>query len=120
MAAALPPRLVASETDPTRIEELRQSLDTAERAFSRDAQQIGLNAAFARYGRSDAVNMGGPARATFVVGADSIGAVVSQDEPDRGRLADFERPDFERLSGFGPGLGVDGKRGHDRDDERCE
>jgi hypothetical protein len=84
MAAALPPRLVAPETDQARIEALRQSLDTAERAFSRDAQQIGLNAAFARYGRSDAVNMGGPARATFVVGADSIGAVVSQDEPDSG------------------------------------
>ena len=84
MDAALPPKLVAAETDPARIEEFRQSLDTAERAFSRDAQQIGLHAAFARYGRSDAVNMGGPGRATFVVGADSIGAVVSQDEPDSG------------------------------------
>jgi uncharacterized protein DUF4440 len=84
MDAALPPRLVAPETDQARIEEFRQSLDTAERAFSRDAQQIGLHAAFARYGRSDAVNMGGPARAAFVVGADSIGAVVSQDEPDSG------------------------------------
>jgi hypothetical protein len=84
MAAALPPKLVASETDQARIAQLRQSLDTAERAFSRDAQQIGLRAAFARYGRPDAVNMGGPARAAFVVGADSIGAVVSQDEPDSG------------------------------------
>ena len=28
--------------------------------------------------------MGGPARAAFVVGADSIGAVVSQGEPDSG------------------------------------
>ena len=84
MDAALPPKLVAAETDPARIEAFRQSLDTAERAFSRDAQQIGLRAAFARYGRSDAVNMGGPARAAFVVGADSIGAVVSQDEPDSG------------------------------------
>jgi hypothetical protein len=84
MEAALPPNLVAAETDPARIEAFRQSLDTAERAFSRDAQQIGLRAAFARYGRPDAVNMGGPARAAFVVGADSIGAVVSQDEPDSG------------------------------------
>ena len=60
MDAALPPELVAAETDPARIEAFRQSLDTAERAFSRDAQQIGLQAAFARYGRPDAVNMGGP------------------------------------------------------------
>ena len=60
MDAALPPKLVAAETDPARIEAFRQSLDTAERAFSRDAQQIGLQAAFARYGRTDAVNMGGP------------------------------------------------------------
>jgi len=84
MAPALPPRLVAPVTDPDRIEEFRQSLDTAERAFSRDAQQIGLQAVFTRYGRPDAVNMGGPARAQFVVGADSIGAVVGQDEPDSG------------------------------------
>jgi len=84
MPPALPPRLVAAETDPARVEEFRQSLDTAERAFSRDAQQIGLQAAFARYGRADAVNMGGPARARFVVGGDSIGAVVGVDEPDSG------------------------------------
>jgi hypothetical protein len=84
MAPALPPRLVPPESDPARIEEYRQSLDTAERAFSRDAQQIGLQAAFARYGRPDAVNMGGAARSQFVVGADSIGAVVGVDEPDSG------------------------------------
>jgi hypothetical protein len=84
MPPALPPRLVAAETDDGKLDEYRQSLDTAERAFSRDAQQIGLEAAFARYGRADAVNMGGPARAEFVVGADSIGAAVSQGEPDSG------------------------------------
>jgi hypothetical protein len=84
MPAALPPRLVPPDTDSTRVEAFRRSLDSAERAFSRDAQQIGLQAAFARYGRADAVNMGGPARPQFVVGADSIGAVVSQGEPDRG------------------------------------
>ena len=84
MPPALPPSLTAPETDPAKVEMFRQSLDTAERAFSRDAQQIGLKAAFARYGRADAVNMGGPGRAQFVVGADSIGAAVSQDEPDSG------------------------------------
>jgi hypothetical protein len=84
MPPALPPRLVAAETDESMVDEYRQSLDTAERAFSRDAQLIGLAAAFARYGRADAVNMGGPGRAEFVVGADSIGAAVSQGEPDSG------------------------------------
>ena len=84
MPPALPPRSVSPATDPARVEEFRQSLDTSERAFSRDAQQIGLRAAFARYGRPDAVNMGGPARSRFVLGADSIGAVVSQGEPDSG------------------------------------
>lgn len=84
MQPALPPRLVTAKTDPAKIEEFRQSLDTAERAFSRDAQQIGLQAAFARYGRPDAVNMGGPARSQFVVGADSIGAAVGVDEPASG------------------------------------
>jgi ketosteroid isomerase-like protein len=84
MPPALPPGSVAPDTEPARLEAFRQSLDTAERAFSRDAQQIGLKAAFARYGRPDAVNMGGPARPQFVVGADSIAAAVSQDEPDSG------------------------------------
>jgi hypothetical protein len=84
MPPALPPRAVSPAADSARIEEFRRSLDSAERAFSSDAQQIGLRAAFARYGRADAVNMGGPARSRFVVGADSIGAVVSQGEPDSG------------------------------------
>jgi Domain of unknown function (DUF4440) len=84
MQPSLPPRSASAETDPSRIEEFRQSLDTAERAFSRDAQQIGLRAAFARYGRADAVNMGGPGRSQFVVSADSIGVAVSEGEPDSG------------------------------------
>ena len=36
--------------------------------------------------------MGGPARAQFVVGGDSIGAVVSQGEPDSGSSAGCQRP----------------------------
>src|SRR5690606_17363681 len=46
-----------------------------ERAFSRDAQAIGLGAAFARYGSEDAVNLGtGP---EFTVGAANIGAQMN-------------------------------------------
>jgi hypothetical protein len=84
MEPALPFRLVPIASDPATVDEFRHSLDTTERAFARDAQRIGLQAAFARYGRPDAVNMGGGARAQFVVGADSIGAVVAQGEPDSG------------------------------------
>ena len=87
-ATALPPALpahrVAPSSDSAAIARFRQSLDSAERAFSRDAQTIGLQAAFARYGSADAMNMGGPARATFVTGADSIGAAVAEGEPATG------------------------------------
>jgi ketosteroid isomerase-like protein len=81
---ALPARGVAPSDDSAAIGRFRESLDTAERAFSRDAQTIGLQAAFARYGSADAMNMGGAARATFVTGADSIGVVVAEGEPATG------------------------------------
>jgi ketosteroid isomerase-like protein len=81
---ALPARGVAPSGDSGAIGRFRESLDTSERAFSRDAQKIGLQAAFARYGSADAMNMGGAARATFVTGADSIGTVVAEGEPATG------------------------------------
>ena len=71
-------------SDSALIARYRQSLDSAERAFSKDAQQIGLETAFVRYGSADAMNMGGAARAAFVVGPDSIGAVVAEGEPATG------------------------------------
>ena len=58
------------------------SLDAAERAFSAAAQQIGLGAAFARFGTSYAVNLGGPDALSFVVGADAIGASIGAGSPD--------------------------------------
>ena len=81
---ALPERPVPPSDDSALIAGYRQSLDTTERAFSRDAQQIGLEQAFVRYGGADAMNMGGAARSAFVVGPDSIGAVVAQGEPSSG------------------------------------
>lgn len=80
----LPGHAVAPSDDSTRMARYRQSLDTSERAFSRDAQQIGLRQAFVRYGSPDAMNMGGAARSAFVVGPDSIGAVVGEGEPASG------------------------------------
>lgn len=71
MSPALPERMVpAGETTPA----MMASLDSAERAFSRDAQRIGIRAAFAEYGTPDAVNVGPATRPGFVVGADAIAA----------------------------------------------
>jgi len=80
----VPARAVAPTADSSLIARYRQSLDTSERAFSRDAQQVGLRQAFVRYGSPDAMNMGGAARPAFVIGPDSIGAVVSEGEPATG------------------------------------
>jgi hypothetical protein len=74
---ALPPKMIAPVTDATAIDPHRQSLDAAERAFSSDAQKIGLGPAFAQYGSADAVNMGGPDKAEFVRGAGEIAKAVT-------------------------------------------
>lgn len=74
---ALPARLQAATADPARIQDFARSLDQAERAFSDEAQKIGLGAAFAKYGSSDAVNLGGPDDAHVVLGADKIAEAVS-------------------------------------------
>ena len=81
MAPSLPPRLVAVTTDATVLDQHRASLEQIERDFSRDAQSIGLDAAFVRYGRSDAINMGGPNEVGFVVGAAAIGRAVGAGTP---------------------------------------
>jgi ketosteroid isomerase-like protein len=81
MPPALPARLVPVSADPAVLERHRASLDEAERAFARDAQSIGLRAAFTRYGSDDAVNMGGAEEPAFVVGAAAIGAAVGAGTP---------------------------------------
>lgn len=84
LPAALPPHLVKPSTGPDALEAFRRSLDRAERDFSDEAQQIGLGAAFAKYGSADAVNMGGPAAAAFVMGSEAIGRAVSAGDPPGG------------------------------------
>ncbi len=73
MPAALPEKLVppVAVTDA-----VRQSLVDAEKAFSDEAQKIGLGPAFAKFGLPDAVNFGGAASANYVVGAEAIAAMV--------------------------------------------
>ena len=80
MASSLPEKLVPSSDDPPKRASFVQSLTAAEKAFSDEAQKIGLGAAFAKYGSADAMNMGGP-EAAFVIGADAIGKAVGAGQP---------------------------------------
>ncbi len=84
LAPVLPQAHAGSVGDSRMIEQFRQSLAAAERAFSDDAQAVGLEKAFARHGSADAMNMGGATGADFVIGAAQIGKVVGVDEPATG------------------------------------
>jgi hypothetical protein len=82
VAPSLPVRMLPQSTDTGLVASYRSSLDATERAFSDNAKVIGLGVAFARYGRPDAVNMGGAKDPAFVVGAEAIGLIVSDGEPE--------------------------------------
>lgn len=77
MAPALPSRMVPVVRDAAAVTARRRDLMRAEQSFSNEAQKVGLGNAFARFGRDDAVNMGGAASASFVVGAKAIAALVA-------------------------------------------
>jgi len=81
MPPSLPDHLVPVTTDAASIARHLESLDQAERAFSQEAQQVGLGAAFAKWGSADAVNMGGPDAPAFVVGARAIGGEIGAGSP---------------------------------------
>ena len=104
MPPALPARLVPPSTDTKVIAAFKESLDQAERAFSRDAQRIGLGAAFAQYGSADAVNMGGATSAGFVVGSENIGHLVAAGAPATGSAVSWA-PDTVIVASSGD-LGV--------------
>lgn len=78
---SLPRRLEPRSTDAAQIQKHEASLAAAEKQFSDEAQKIGLGAAFAKHGREDAVNMGGPKAVGFVHGAEAIGRVVGEGSP---------------------------------------
>ena len=87
MTPTLPTRMVAPSSDAALIRRHADSLTAAEKAFSDLAQTVGLGAAFARNGRDDAVNMGGPNSTAFVVGAKAIAQTVGEGAPtDRSEL----------------------------------
>ena len=77
----LPAQIAASTADAATIERYRESLADAERSFSKDAQTIGIGAAFRQYGSPDAANFGSPDTPTFVFGNEAIGAHVGAGAP---------------------------------------
>jgi ketosteroid isomerase-like protein len=79
MAPLLPARLVPA--DASRVAAHEASLSAAEKAFSDEAQTVGLGAAFTKWGSDTAVNMGGPDSAGYVVGAAAIGKNVGAGAP---------------------------------------
>jgi ketosteroid isomerase-like protein len=76
MPPAIPEQMVAPDQSPERLHQHASTLSAIEQAFSDEAQKIGIGAAFAKYGRADAINMGGPKDHGFVVGAEAIGRSV--------------------------------------------
>ena len=105
MPPALPPRMVSPSDDAARVERVRAELDSTERAFSDRAQVVGLGPAFTEYGSADAVNMGGPGAAAFVVGSEAIGRVVSAGGPPTGSPVSWA-PDHRVIVASSGDLGV--------------
>lgn len=81
MAPLLPASLVPVRGEASHLDALRKDLAAAERAFSDEAQKVGLGAAFTKWGSDTAVNMGGPNSAGYVVGAAAIGKNVGAGAP---------------------------------------
>ena len=77
----LPTQIAASSANAATIEGYRESLANAERSFARDAQTMGIGAAFKQYGDPEAINLGGPNVATFLLGNEQIGEGVGGGAP---------------------------------------
>lgn len=90
---SLPAQWQAPERAPAVVAAHRESLIAAEQAFSDEAQQVGLTAAFTKYGLPDAMNMGGPDDRTFVFGNDNIGRSVGAGEPPAGSSVHWSADD---------------------------
>jgi hypothetical protein len=84
MTYVLPKAILSSTADVATIDKYRDSLAEAERAFSRDAQRIGMRAAFTQYGDPEAINLGGPDIATWLIGNEAVGAGVGGGRPEVG------------------------------------
>jgi len=77
----LPKQTVPSKSNAADIERDRESLAEAERSFSRDAQTMGIGAAFKHYGSPEAINLFTPDSSMFVMGSAAIGESVGAGSP---------------------------------------
>ena len=101
---ALPPRMVPVTTDSATVRRYADELDRAERAFSDEAQRVGVGRAFTRHGSADAMNFGGPNDTIFVVSADAIGGGMGFDDSTTGATLSWA-PDHVVVASSGD-LGV--------------
>jgi ketosteroid isomerase-like protein len=103
----LPEKITAAPADDAAIERNRESLAEAERSFSRDAQTMGIGAAFTLYGSPDAANFGGPDVPTFVFGNVAIGAAVGAGSPPNTSPVNWgpEKTIIARSGDFGVTIG---------------
>jgi ketosteroid isomerase-like protein len=76
MAPLLPGPVAAGDETPR--------LEDAEHAFSDEAQTIGLGPAFAKFGTSNSMNLGGSSNSGFVFGAAAIAQLVGEGQPAGG------------------------------------
>jgi hypothetical protein len=104
MPPALPPQMVAPMLDAAILARYKRELDQAERAFSDDAQKIGIGPAFAKHGSADAVNVGPPTSPGYVVSAAEIGKSIGSGSPGPGSPVSW-RPDDVIVASSGD-LGV--------------
>jgi len=81
MTSILPAQLVPVTTDVGVIAGHRAGVIAAEKAFSDEAQTIGLGPAFTKHGWTNAMNLGGPNDAGFVIGNELIGRNIGQGGP---------------------------------------
>ena len=92
------------------------ALEQAERAFSDEAQTIGLGPAFAKYGTADSMNLGGAANAGFVFGAEAIAKLVSEGQPAGGSTLNWSADRVVVAASGDLGVSI----GHIRFNERAE
>ena len=81
MPPALPAKLVPVSNDAGAIAAFGKSVADAEKGFSDESQTIGLPAAFSKHGSDDAMHIGGPQSASFVVSAKAIGKSMDDGSP---------------------------------------
>lgn len=84
MRSVLPHEVAETSVDAGVVARHQAALAAAERAFSDDAQKMGLGPAFAKHGSADAINLGGPDDAGFIVGPEAIARNVAAGGPATG------------------------------------